>query len=136
MNAAKEFAMKQNPLLAEKVEEEMINFVSKMSSLSVQQQEILFKMSSKQYWNVFGRHEFPAIYEVVAKPIIEMVASAGASERIWSTFNFVHSRLRNRLTNERVNKLVFLYTNTLLLDQMDRNDYINEEGALLNGNDC
>lgn len=40
------------------------------------------------------------------------------------------------LTNERVTKLVFLYTNSVLLDESDNTDYISEEGALLTGSDC
>lgn len=37
--------------------------------------------------------------------------SSAASERSWSIHGFIHSKRRNRLTAERVEKLVFLYTN-------------------------
>lgn len=82
-----------------------------------------------------SRREYPALYQV-AKPTIEMVCSSAASERGWSTFRFIHSRLRNRLTNERVKKLVFVYTNCAMLDQEDKFDYIFEEGAVISGTDC
>ena len=65
----------------------------------------------------------------------EMICSSATAERT-STFKFIHSRLRNRLTNERVRKLVFLYTNYVLLDNKDKNDYILEDGAVLSGIDC
>ncbi len=33
-----------------------------------------------------------------------------ACERNWSTFEFIHSKKRNRLTSERVADLVFLFS--------------------------
>ena len=36
-------------------------------------------------------------------------ASSSGIERIFSTFGFVHSKLRNRLGTEKAGKLVFLY---------------------------
>lgn len=135
MGLAEEIAMKNNPAIAEKSGIEMISFVTKMSTLPQKQQDIIFKMSAKEYWSIIGRREFPTLYEI-AKPIVEMICSSATSERTWSTFKFIHSRLRNRLTNERVNKLVFIYTNCVLLDEKDKNDYILESGAVLSGNDC
>lgn len=131
---AEEFANKLNSPSAEKVTGEMISFLEKMSTLSAKQEGIIHQMSARSYWSIFGRQEFPALYEV-AKPIIEMICSSATSERTWSTFKFIHSRLRNRLTNERVNKLVFLYTNSVLLDKNDKTDYILEDGAVFDGND-
>lgn len=135
MGFAKNFALKINSTAAENVCEEMVAYVTKMSTLPEKQQEIIFQMSAKSYWSIIGRREFPALYEV-AKPIVEMICSSATSERTWSTFKFIHSRLRNRLTNERVSKLVFLYTNCVVLDEKDKNDYILESGAVLSGNDC
>lgn len=132
---AKVWALKNRPEIADKVHQEMIDFVTKMATLSVHQQETVFAMSARSYWNVFGRHEHPALYEV-AKPVVEMVCSSAASERGWSTFRFIHSRLRNRLSNDRVKKLVFVFTNCAMLDQEDKYDYIFEDGAVINGSDC
>ena len=41
--------------------------------------------------------------------------SSGAAERNWSTFGYIHSKSRNRLLNERVEKLDYIYTNERLL---------------------
>lgn len=131
----KDFALKMNSSEAEKAASEMLAFVTKMSTLNEKRQETIFKMSAKDYWNFIGRREFPVMFKI-AKPIIEMICSSATSERTWSTFKFIHSRLRNRLTNERVNKLVFLYTNCALLDEKDKNDYILEDGAVISGEDC
>ena len=59
--------------------------------------------------------------------IVEMISSSATSERTWSIFRFIHNRLRNRLTNDRVKKLVFLYTNSVLLDNVDKNNYVLSE---------
>lgn len=117
--------IKADPEKAEQMGAEMIAFVTKMSTLPPKQEEIIFKMGAKSYWNIIGRREFPTLFEL-AKPIAEMICSSATAERVWSTFNFIHSKLRNRLTNERVNKLVFLYANCFLLDETDQEDYIND----------
>lgn len=132
---AKEFALKINPDAADKIQEEMTAFITKMSTLSAKHRETLFSMSARSYWSTIGRRDFPALY-TIAKPISEMICSSATSERTWSTFKFIHSRLRNRLTNERVNKLVFIYTNCVLLDEKDKCDYILEDGAVIDGKDC
>lgn len=102
--------------------------------MTANHREIIFKMSAKDYWRVIGRHDFPALF-TIPKPINEMICSSATAERTWSTFKFVHSRLRNRLTNERVKKLVFIYTNIVSLDQQDKSDYILECGAVLSGSE-
>lgn len=103
-------AQKLHPEAADKVSGEFISFVAKMSTMSQKREEIVSQMTAKIYWNTIGRREFPALY-TVAKTIVEMICSSATAERTWSTFKFIHSRLRNRLTNERVEKLVLMYCN-------------------------
>ncbi|KAG6943474.1 hypothetical protein JG687_00018438, partial [Phytophthora cactorum] len=43
--------------------------------------------------------------------LLSIPTSSASSERSWSIHGFIHTKLRNRLTPERVNKLVFVYTN-------------------------
>jgi len=50
--------------------------------------------------------------------------TTGAAERNWSTHGFLHSKSRNRLTNERVQKLVYLFQNLRV-----RNDKITSTPA-------
>jgi hypothetical protein len=45
----------------------------------------------------------------------------------------IHSRLSNRLKNEKVDKLVFIYTNCVSFVKLD--DNIASEGALVDGNE-
>ena len=44
------------------------------------------------------------------------MVSTASSERNFSTFGFIHSKLRNQLSTETVRKLVFVKTNFGLLE--------------------
>lgn len=135
MGCVAEFSSKIDPDIADLVQDQMIAFVDDMSTLQNKQKEIIFKMTGKSYWNIIGQRKYPALAKV-AVGICNMICSSATAERVWSTFRFIHSRLRNRLTNERVKKLVFIYINSVLLDEIDKNDYIMEEGALLSEIEC
>ena len=45
-------------------------------------------------------------------------ASSSSCERGWSTYDFIHSKRRNRLTPERARDLVYVFTNGRLADKM------------------
>ncbi|CAB4430829.1 unnamed protein product [Rhizophagus irregularis] len=47
----------------------------------------------------------------VAVRILAIPSSSAASERNWSNFSYIHEKKRNRLTDERVLKLVYIYSN-------------------------
>ena len=91
-------------------------FVNEMKLLEEgKRKNFTFNMYAKHYWNITGRRKYPAIYQTI-QLMLEMICSLATSERVWSNFLFIYSRLRNRLTNERVKKPVFIYTNSVLLD--------------------
>jgi hypothetical protein len=50
-----------------------------------------------------------------------MAASSAASERAFSTFGFVHSKLRNRLGGDKVEKLVYIKSNYTCFSVLDGN---------------
>jgi hypothetical protein len=129
------FVSARNPELGNKAEEEMVEFMSQMSQLVGHRKESFFKMDSKSYWNLFGREKFPALY-LAAKEVNEMICSSAASERVWSIYRFIHSRLRNRLSNDKVEMLVFAYINCAILDEIDKTDYIANNAALLTEREC
>ena len=126
-------AQKVEPGFADKIVDQLILYTDEISCLP--DDSVIFRMKSAQYWNITGKNKYPELGKF-ALPFASMIASSAISERTWSTFNFVHSRLRNRLTNERVMKIVFIYTNCTLLDTKDITDYIMDEGAILTGNEC
>ena len=47
----------------------------------------------------------------MAKRILSIPTSSAASERNWSAFAYIHDKKRNRLTPDRVLKLVYIYSN-------------------------
>src|SRR5688572_8926435 len=59
------------------------------------------------------------VLAALATKLMQIPASSAAAERNWSHFGFIHSLRRNKLTNERVFKLVSIYSNLHLIN--DRN---------------
>ena len=49
--------------------------------------------------------------------VTSLVSSAGACERNWSTYDFIHSKKRNRLHPDRANDLVYVFTNSRLIQR-------------------
>lgn len=131
----RKFVNSRYPGLGDKAEEEAFKFVSDMKMLSGSRKETVFKTNAINYWNICGRHEYPTLH-LCAKSVNYMICSSAASERVWSIYRFIHSQLRNRLSNEKVQKLVFQYVNCAILDEEDQMDYILEDGAFLSGIDC
>lgn len=54
----------------------------------------------------------------IAIRILAQGASSSACERIWSTYGFIHSRLRNRLNAVRAKKLVMVHYNSRMVAKM------------------
>lgn len=53
----------------------------------------------------------------IAQRVTALVSSAGACERAWSAYDYVHNRKRNRLQASRANDLVFVFTNARLIQK-------------------
>jgi hypothetical protein len=62
-----------------------------------------------QFWRLYG-HEYPTLKRVALR-VFSMTASSAASERNFSTMAFIHSKLRNALSPETVQMLVYVKTN-------------------------
>jgi hypothetical protein len=129
-----DYASIRFPDYSDEVGEEMAQFITKVSSLTGSRLENVMKMDSKCYWRVIGRHEFPSL-GLCAEKINELSCSSASSERIWSIYRFIHSRLRNRLSNEKVEKLAFVYVNCAILDKADQTNYFDDMGVILDGSD-
>jgi Protein of unknown function (DUF 659)/hAT family C-terminal dimerisation region len=67
------------------------------------------EVSAMQFWQSYGR-DWPSL-QGLAKKVFSMVATTAASERNFSTFGFIHSKLRNRLRKDVLEKLVYVKTN-------------------------
>ena len=69
-------------------------------------------IASYQWWQNYGGEA--SELQTVAVRVLAMVSSAGACERVWSAYDFVHSKKRNRLDPDRAEDLVYVHKNTRL----------------------
>ena len=48
-----------------------------------------------------------------------IASTTDAAERNWSAFDHIHNKKRNQLLNEQVNKLVYIYWNLQIKEQIE-----------------
>jgi hypothetical protein len=53
----------------------------------------------------------------IVRRILAQVVSSSSCEQNWSSYSFVHSKVRNRLLSSHAEDLVYVYTNSRLLNQ-------------------
>ncbi len=70
-------------------------------------------MAPYAWWKQYGKDACPALQPIAVK-LLSLSASASGCEQNWSSFGYVHSDSRNRLTTKRANDLVWLYSNLRL----------------------
>ena len=68
------------------------------------------KTNAFLFWTHHG-DQWPQLQKL-ALQVFSLAASSAASERNFSTFGFMHSKLRNRLGQDAVEKLVYIKTNS------------------------
>lgn len=68
------------------------------------------KFDPLEWWTLASKTKF-SMARKLALRVFSVPTSSAASERSWSIHSFIHSKLRNRLSNDRAEKLVFVYTN-------------------------
>ena len=71
-------------------------------------EEVLQTISPLTWWES-QKSVLQSNVMVLCRKILGAVASSAGVERIFSTFGFVHSKVRNRLGTAKAGKLVFLY---------------------------
>jgi len=79
------------------------------------------KMPAWKWWKAFG-HPWPHL-RWFAMRVLAQGCAACACERIWSLNDWMHSKKRNRLSVQRVDKLLRSYTNLHLATEYDRSSY-------------
>lgn len=70
------------------------------------------RVAGGQWWNVFGANAFTL--RPLAVRILSLCSSSSACERVWSTYGWVHNKLRNKLKPARAKKLVYVHFNSRL----------------------
>jgi hypothetical protein len=74
------------------------------------------QMPAADWWLLWGS-EVPALQTVAVKSLSQPTAQT-ASERNYSHFNFIHNKLRNKLSADRAEDLVYVYQNTRLQEKL------------------
>ena len=69
------------------------------------------------WWSEFRCDPKHAALKSLAIRLLHIPATSATAERNWSAFRFIHSRLRNRLVEERVQKLVYVFGNSKLVEK-------------------
>ncbi|XP_024164308.1 uncharacterized protein LOC112171343 [Rosa chinensis] len=72
-----------------------------------------FIMEPITWWAVHGASA-PSL-QAIAFKVLGQPCSSSCCERNWSTYNFIHSVRRNKITPQRAEDLVFVHTNLRLL---------------------
>ncbi|CAM8908984.1 unnamed protein product [Rhodiola kirilowii] len=67
------------------------------------------KKSPLDWWSAFGGDTIEL--GLFAKRIVGLCCSSSGCERNWSTFEFIHTKKRNRLEHQRLNDLVYVQYN-------------------------
>ncbi|KAL4614141.1 hypothetical protein ACB092_07G032600 [Castanea dentata] len=89
--------------------------------MAIRQRE---KLNPVAWWEQFG-NDTPELQKFAIR-VLSQCCSATGCERVWSTFEFIHSKRRNRLEHKRLNDLVFVCYNLLLREMNIRRtkDYL------------
>ncbi len=82
------------------------------------------EMPAHTWWSSYGSE--PPELQSFAIKVLSQVIVAQACERNWSTFEFIHSQKRNRLTFERAPDLVFVFSSLHLREKVFDPEYKEE----------
>ena len=70
-------------------------------------------MTTAEWWSIIAREEMSNLARLAVRILSQTVSSSNC-ERNWTTFTLIHTRPRNKLTMERLEKLVFVHYNMRL----------------------
>lgn len=108
-----------------------------ISFLHYYNQQGIFVGTNESWLHKDDTELFWLLYYDTAKPLAELAtrlikttANSVPSERAFSSMKAIHSTTRNRLTAERVNKLLFININTKVLNRARRITNIKKDGDM------
>ncbi|PWA44843.1 hypothetical protein CTI12_AA525250 [Artemisia annua] len=82
--------------------------------------EMMGTMEPKSWWVNFGAQA--PFLQTLALRLLGQPCSSSCAERNWSTYSFIHSLRRNKLTTSRAQDLVFIHNNLRLLSRNPTDD--------------
>ncbi|GJW42894.1 hAT dimerization domain, ribonuclease H-like domain protein [Tanacetum coccineum] len=90
-------------------------FFSDLTSISM-----MGTMEPKSWWVNFGAQT--PFLQTLAFRLLGQPSSSSCAERNWSTYAFIHSLRRNKLTTSRAQDLVYIHNNLRLLSRNPNDD--------------
>ncbi|KAM0877320.1 hypothetical protein ACQ4PT_035580 [Festuca glaucescens] len=102
-----------------KIDQQAVLYVGKRGAFSnVMAIENMEKGNPLDWWHSYGGRAIEL--QRFAKRIVSLCASSSGCERNWSTFEFIHTKRRNRLQHQRLNDNVFVSYNRKNMDRFQK----------------
>ena len=101
------------------IQKQYEQFVYDMKNPSHKAEEYIRNNSAITFWLQVGSNKYPVLGKV-AQIVLKIPTSQAASERAWSIYDFILTKRRNRLSPEKVTKLVQLYMNAGILEHKNK----------------
>lgn len=83
------------------------DFMEHMTHLTDTETSFLQQHTPRAFWNL-TKGRYPLLAKVAAI-VFAIPTSQAASELVWSLYDLIHSKRRNKLSSEAASKLVYLY---------------------------
>jgi hypothetical protein len=100
-------------------DEQFTYFISKKGMYAMPSvKEDAYNMEAIDWWETYGS-ETPDLAAVAIRVLSQPISSSSA-ERIWSTYEFIHSAKRNKLNSKNVYKLVYIHSNLRFLSRVTK----------------
>lgn len=111
----------RDPIEAGVIRQQISDFVSN-KGVFAQPQAVHDRgtLSALSWWHLYGGVALALLS--LALKVLSQGVNSSCAKRCWSTYSFIHNVKRNRLNNDRAEKLVFVHYNQRLLSRY-RNDY-------------
>jgi hypothetical protein len=77
----------------------------------------MFPSFAAAWWQMFG-YSTPTLQKLTMR-LVSQCASAIGCKQNWSTFAFIHTKVRNRLTYKKLHKLVYVNYNLRIQNSID-----------------
>ncbi|XP_026436155.1 uncharacterized protein LOC113334019 [Papaver somniferum] len=105
-----------NVVLRQKIREEYGKFCARMGSFGRHDvMESGYSLNPLAWWAVNGSTTI--MLQSLSAKLLSQPSSSSCCERNWSTYSNIHTLLRNRLTSERAESLVYVHSNLRLLSR-------------------
>ncbi|RLN86260.1 hypothetical protein BBJ28_00020768, partial [Nothophytophthora sp. Chile5] len=104
-------------------------FMKELQEITPRQWELLMNGKLKVYGLWCGLGRFPLLQSIALR-LFRCASSSAASERNFSTHAYIHSKLRNRLASEKVEKLVHIHFNAKNIAEEELEHYNDMEDMM------